>query len=105
MNEPSLNPYKITWITFRPLNGVITKRDQVKLGRNLRYGDARTGTKELNVHFPSEEKAFEHLSKFRELSKEYEFFIYTDKQFGMRKFGEPLEKVLTTKQLSERGVI
>ncbi len=100
-----MNPFaNIRWITFRPLKGIVTKHDQAKM-RKTPHALINYAVDELSVHFPTEELAFQRLSEIRGLNKEYEFFIYTDKQFGRRKYGEPLESILTKKQIADRGLI
>ncbi len=105
-NCTQLNPYQITWITFRPIGGqpIVTQHDQALLRKEPRSMISNR-VKDLSIHFPTEELAFQRLGEVRDLDKEYEFFIYTDKQFGMWRFGEPVESILTAKQIADRGVI
>ena len=97
MKHITLNPYQITWIEIRPIEGrVVTKADARKMRcvcvhRNG-YGYA---------HFGNKERAIEWLRTERNLSKKYEARLFTDKQFCMAKEETGYAIPFTTKQNNE----
>ena len=82
----TLSPYKIYWIEFRALNGIVTKKDE-KILSQLRYTSFGKNRRNYLKHFPSEAYAKQYLSEnaeaFKKLSKSYEVRLCTDKQFSL----------------------
>ena len=98
--ESELNAYKIHHATFVPVKGFVTKNDWKSItGMQCVYAKQ----KECGIHGPSELSVMDKVAKIsmRGLGKPYTVYIYTDKQFGMRKFKDSVQKVLTSKQLLE----
>jgi hypothetical protein len=110
-DETKLNAYQITWATFRPVSGegrnLITKNDQIKIDPSRKVWGSVKGATEQSIQAATPEAMNAKINRIANagLTKTYEFFVYTDKQAGMRKFGEPLETVLTSKQIGERAFI
>jgi len=94
-----MNPYIITWVTLIPVRGIVTKKD-AQIISGLRPVFPKLP--EISFHNATKEKAIEKINSLRgKLSKKYIGVIYTDKQFGMRKFGQPVGTILTSKQKAE----
>lgn len=96
--------YQITWIEFRPENGIATKQDINKIDRIFGYSrhacDIHTGC--YYKWFGSKENALEFLKNFdKKMSKRYECRLFTDKQYGDRKESEGYKVKFTKKQESE----
>lgn len=101
----ALNPYKITWFTLIPLKGVVTLRDQVKVD-SLNKWYSRKGRLQIDVPSYNKQKALDKLDALKgKLSKPYRVYVYTDKQFGMRKGMSNVIDVLTTKQKEESFIL
>lgn len=99
-----LNPYTITWFTMLPIKGIVTKRDAKLIG-GIRIGSSR-GMAEISQHNANKDLAMGRIEKPRgKLGKTYQVYVYTDKQFGMRKYGEPVTYILTSKQAAESFII
>lgn len=83
MKTTTLSPYKITWIEFRAVKGIVTKHDQKVIDKIPFNGKSR---KCLYKHFPDKKSAENFLLQFdaSKLNKSYECRIFSDKQFGMR---------------------
>ena len=95
--ETKLNPYKILWTAFVPEFGVVTVKDQQKLG-----GIRDRGAKVYFRHHGSESILNARLERIvGKLGKPYKVYIFTDKQFGMIKESELFLDVLTEKQKEE----
>lgn len=97
--EIKLNPYRITWLAFVPKTGknVVTLKDQILIKRGKSF--LRRGAEVIFQHYASPEKANEVINRLAgHLSKEYSVYEFTDKQYGMLKFGQDFREVLTTKQ-------
>ena len=83
----TLSPYKITWVEFRAVKGIVTKKDAkilrkyTMLGNNFRNGDR------IHEHFASKDMALAYIDckceDFKKLSKHYEVRICTYKQFSL----------------------
>lgn len=80
----TISAYKVMWVEFRAVKGIVTKKDakilrKYTIGRQWRNGDR------IQEHFGSKEAALEYLrtKDFSKLSKHYEVRLCTDKQFGM----------------------
>lgn len=99
----NLSPYRITWIEYRPINGVATRNDTKKLSviSRIRAVDRRTGC--LYDHFPTRKKALAHLAALKgvKLTRTYECRLFTDKQFGMRRADNGYAVPFTQKQYNE----
>lgn len=100
----TFNPYKITWIEFRPVKGIVTKADQKKID-SLCGG---TKNKAIYRHFPNKEKALQFIETLKvvKLAKQYVCTMFTDQQFGLATTtnGDTSVK-FTAKQLAERVII
>lgn len=95
-SDTALNAYHVYWINFVPESGIVTKHDQITLGAIYAWNNQ----KEFNHAFGSKEDALSFLKDFsKKLNKRYACRLYTDKQFSLRKEGEPIP--FTTKQLNE----
>ena len=102
----NLNPYKITWAIITPIKGKVAKKDLTTLVRAGVYTYCkRVGFNEETAHFPTKEKALETLKKVKNLTKNYEVILITDKQFGMANWKESIKTVATKKQLQDRFFI
>ena len=100
----TFNPYKITWIEFRPLKGIVPKADQKKLD-NLCGG---IKNKAIYRHFPNKEKALQFIESLKavKLTKQYVCTMFTDQQFGLAKTTNDDTIVkFTAKQIAERITI
>lgn len=105
-----LNPYKVTFAVLKPVKGPATKADQVKSGfmRDLT-------NQFLSMHAPDLVSAKKKVNSLKgKLSKDYEVFFITDKQFGNIKivykngkmtYSKSYVDVATTKQLSEKFLL
>ena len=60
---------------------------------------------EITAHFATKRKAIENLKKVKNLTKNYEVVLITDKQFGMTNWEESVKTVATKKQLQDRFFI
>lgn len=99
--EPVLNKYQIMWAAIVPATGrVVTLADQKKLSV-----PERRAAKECFRHFPSNKEVFEWFSKYRELSKNYIIYTFSDAQYGKLKFGQDFREVLTKKQKASLIII
>lgn len=96
MNNRELNAYQITWAILEPVKGIITKKDQ-------RFGFSKNRDNSSLIAFGATGEAAETKVKSLagKLSKEYNVFYITDKQFGMTSNVKSFKDVATTKQLSE----
>ena len=102
----ALNPYKITWAIFTPIKGRVTKKDLNTFFRQGIYSYCKNSDiNEITAHFPTKEKAIETIKKVKNLSKNYEVILITDKQFGMVNWKESVKTVATKKQLQGRFFI
>lgn len=101
---PTFNPYKITWIEFRPVKGIVTKADQKKI--DCLCGGIKN--KAIYRHFPSKEKALQFIESLKsvKLTKQYVCTMFTDQQFGLATTtnGDTSIK-FTAKQIAERITI
>lgn len=89
----NLNAYQITWAILQPKKGIVTKKD-------TRLGFSKQDLFLID-HACSLEAAKEKVNNLAgKLSKEYDIFFITDKQFGMSCNGN-FKEVATSKQLSE----
>lgn len=100
----TFNPYKITWIEFRPVKGIVTKADKKKLD-NLCGG---IKNKAIYRHFPNKEKAMQFIESLKsvKLTKQYICTMFTDQQFGLA--GTTNDDTIvrfTAKQIAERVII
>ena len=100
----TFNPYKITWIEFRPVKGIVAKADKKKID-NLCYG---VKNKAIYRHFPNKERAMQFIESLKgvKLTKQYICTMFTGKQFGLAKTtnGDTIVK-FTAKQIAERVLI
>ena len=100
----TFNPYKITWIEFRPIKGIVPKTDQKKLD-NLCGG---IKNKAIYRHFPNKEKALQFIESLKsvKLAKQYVCTMFTDQQFGIATTtnGDTSIK-FTAKQIAESVII
>lgn len=104
MEATTFNPYKITWIEFRPVKGIVTKADKKKLD-NLCGG---LKNKAIFRHFPNKERAMQFIESLKgvKLTKQYICTIFTDQQFGLAKTTNDDTIVkFTAKQIAERVII
>ena len=102
----ALNPYKIHWSILTPIKGKVTKKDLTTLFRAGIYTYCKKSEiNEITAHFPTKVKALEALKKVKNLTKNYEVILITDKQFGMTNWNESLKTVATKKQLQDRFFI
>ena len=102
----TLNPYKIHWVVLTPIKGRVTKKDLTTLFRAGVYTYCkRVDFNEVTAHFPTKEKALEKIKKVKNLTKNYEVILITDKQFGMANWKESVKTVATKKQLQDRFFI
>ena len=100
-----ISPYKVAWVEFDPLCGIVTKHDRKMFGEI----NTRGREKKHYKHFSSREEAVEYLNSFdKPLDKCYYCRIFTDKQFAYvkengkvrpRKWNEPI--AFTKKQYKE----
>ena len=100
----TFNPYKITWIEFRPVKGIVTKADKKKLD-NFCGG---LKNKAIFRHFPNKERAMQFIESLKgvKLTKQYICTIFTDQQFGLAKTTNDDTIVkFTAKQIAERVII
>ncbi len=102
-----LSAYRITWIEYRPIKGVATKKDIKKLSVMPRTNSADMYTRCLYDHFPTREKALAHLASLKgaKLTKAYECRLFTDKQFGMRRADNGYAVPFTKKQLNDATIL
>ena len=100
----TFNPYKITWIEFRPLKGIVTKADQKKI--DSLYGG--TKNKAVFSHFANKDKALQFIESLKsvKLTKQYICTMFTDRQFGLANTinGDTIVK-FTSKQIAERVIV
>jgi len=100
-----LNAYRISWASLIPEKGGVTKRDlkaMMKAGVIIGNYFPDSHSKEITIHSPNRRELMNKLEKLEgRLHKEYQVFIYTDKQFSLRKEGQRIEEILTTKQIQE----
>ena len=102
----NLNPYKITWAILTPIKGRVTKKDLTALFRAGVYTYCKKADiNEITAHFPTKGKALETLKKVKNLTKNYEVILITDKQFGMTNWKESIKTVATKKQFQDRFFI
>ena len=102
----TLNPYKIHWVVLTPIKGRVTKKDLTTLFRAGVYTYCkRVDFNEVTAHFTTKEKALETLKKVKNLTKNYEVILITDKQIGMANWKESIKTVATKKQLQDRFFI
>ena len=102
----NLNPYKITWAILTPIKGKVTKKDLTTLFKAGVYTYCtKTDINEITAHFPTKGKALDALKKVKNLTKNYEVILITDKQFGMTNWKESVKTVATKKQLQDRFFI
>ena len=102
----NLNPYEITWAILTPIKGKVTKKDLTTLFRAGVYTYCkRVGFNEVTAHFSTKQKAIETLKKVKNLTRNYEVVLITDKQFGMTNWKESVRIVATKKQLQDRFFI
>ena len=98
--------FKITWAILTPIKGRVTKKDLTTLFRAGVYTYCKNSDiKEITAYFPTKEKAFDVLKKVKNLTKNYEVILITDKQFGMTNWKESVKTVATKKQLQDRFFI
>lgn len=100
----TFNPYKIAWIEFRPVKGVVTKADKKKID-NLCYG---VKNKAIFRHFPNKERAMQFIESLKgvKLTKQYICTMFTDKQLGLAKTtNDDIIVKFTAKQIAERVLI
>lgn len=100
----TFNPYKITWIEFRPVKGIVTKADKKKI--DILCGGAKN--KAIFRHFPNKERAKQFIESLKgvKLTKQYICTFFTDRQFGLAKTtnNDTIVK-FTAKQIAERVLI
>ena len=102
----NLNPYEITWAILTPIKGKVTKKDLTTLFRAGVYTYCKkSDINEITAHFPTKGKALEALKKVKNLTKNYEIVLITDKQFSMTNWKESVKTVATKKQLQDRFFI
>lgn len=86
-NNIHINPYRICHIIITPMSGVVTQHDQRAFGAHYTWADS---TEYVKTPFGCREDAVAWLTSFsKRLNKRYACRIITDKQFGMRKQGQP----------------
>ena len=101
----NLNPYKIVWLEFRPIKGIVTKHDKKIMGVYSSFKDR------FYKFSASKEKAMEFLNDnlmkidFSKLDKPYECRIFTDKQYSNALESEDYKIHFTAKQESEMILI
>ena len=102
----NLSPYKITWVILTPIKGKATKKDLTAFFSAGVYTYCkRIDFNEVTAYFPTKEKALKTLKKVKNLSKNYEVILITDKQIGMVNWEESFKTVATKKQLQDRFFI
>ena len=102
----NLNPYKITWAILTPIKGKIAKKDLTTFLKEGVYTCCkRLDFNEVTAYFSTKEKALKTLKKVKNLSKNYEVILITDKQFSMVNWKESVKTVATKKQLQDRFFI
>lgn len=102
--EITFNPYKITWIEFRPVKGIVTKADTKKID-NL-CGGVRN--KAIFRHFPNKKRAMQFIESLKgvKLTKQYICTMFTDRQLGLAKTAnDDIIVKFTAKQIAERVII
>ena len=79
-----LSPYRVHWIEFRPVKGIVTKHDKKVLskGHALLLGK---GDRQHFEHCGTKENALAYIESLRgkKLDKHYICYIFTDKQFSL----------------------
>lgn len=82
MEQIKLSPYRVAWIEFRAIKGIVTKHDEKVINKISSRGKS---TKCLYKHFPDKKSAEKFLRELdcSKLNKSYECRILSDKQFGM----------------------
>lgn len=80
----TISAYKVMWVEFRAVKGIVTKKDAKILRKNAITRQWSCGDR-IQEHFGNKEAALEYLrtKDFSKLSKHYEVRLCTDKQFGM----------------------
>lgn len=99
-----MNALTITWAIITPTKGKATKKDVKLMAKNssaLRMGYQG---KLVAAHFSNKDKAIEVVTSFTGLSKKYEVYFITDKQFG-KTVGMNFLAVLTTMQKEAKIII
>lgn len=102
--KTTFNPYKITWIEFRPVKGIVTKADKKKLD-NLCGG---VKNKAIFRHFQDKERAMQFIESLKsvKLTKQYICTMFTDQQLGLAKTtNDDIIVKFTAKQIAERVLI
>lgn len=106
----TFSPYKIYWIEFRAVKGIVTLKDE-KILNSSRFTNGRN-RRNFPKHFASKADAEKYLTEkaetFKRLSKPYEVRLCTDKQFGLGNvdFTNNIVNIaFTKKQESEMFVI
>ena len=96
------NPYRITWIQFKPVEGEVSRHDAQtisQMGKSKEFFDKDA----LYEHFANREKALAYIEqiKAKRLDAHYECRLFTDKQYGMRKKEDGYKVPFTAKQYAE----
>lgn len=104
-----LSPYRVYWVEFRAIKGIVTKRDE-KILRKFAINSLWRSAKCIYEHFGSKDAALDYLrtKDFSKLSKNYEVRVFTDKQFSMGKYDMDKKRHIipfTSKQEKEMFVI
>jgi hypothetical protein len=105
METKELNSFEIAWAFITPLKGKITKRDLNLIYKCGIYTIGGHMKETFIAHFPSKKNGIEKMKLVNGLYKEYSVVFITDKQFGIRKWNEPLGNIATEKQISESFII
>ena len=101
-----LNPYKITWAIITPIKGKVTKKDLTTFIKSGVYIYCeKMDLNEVTAYFITKEKALKTLKKVKNLSKNYEVILITDKQFSLLNWNESVKTVATKKQFRDRFFI
>lgn len=102
----TLSPYKVSWIEFKAIKGIVTQRDAKVLRKYNTFPKGVKFGKTIYEWFADKESAQEYLKTrdFSKLSKKYEARIFTDKQFSMTTC-PTYEVKFTSKQEKEMIVI
>ena len=95
--------YRIMWATLIPEYGYVTKRDAVIIDPLKKYCFFPK-QKEITIHAVNKHKLMWKLNVIvGRLHKPYKVYVYTDKQYSMRKdnnIEQLINKVLTKKQIN-----
>ena len=110
VNTPSLNRYKVVWVEFRAIRGIVTKKDIRVLDCPFWAKYRKDTTGRYWMAFGSLESAEKHCKGIDQtrLTKQYEVRYCYDVQFG-RAHVDPVTHIVnikyTRKQEEEKQVI